>query len=189
MYNCKNCTYGTENKSNYQKHIDKKVCEGKKYTCPECGKKYVDKSTLNKHCKTIHSSVENPQVKIGSGSMDVNSNVSGSEVINTNIKGNNNIVIIVNPVGRENLDFMTDEYFISFMSYLTQEDSNGLIKIMTDIHYDQNRPENHNICVTDLRRKKILFKTTSEGVNNVVEGINAKSFVIRFMVKPLKTTY
>jgi uncharacterized C2H2 Zn-finger protein len=183
-YKCPNCVYKSTDIYNYKRHINNKVCEGKKYTCPECQKLFQNKSNLNKHFKTIHSHPENPQVKIGSGSMDQSNLSNIKEAIINNIKGNNNnVVIIVNSLGRENLEFMTDEYFISFMEYLTQEDSNGMIKIMTDIHYDQNRPENHNICVTDLRRKKILFKTTSEGVNNVVEGVNAKPFVIRFMVK------
>ncbi|QKF94318.1 zinc finger C2H2-type protein [Fadolivirus algeromassiliense] len=72
-YNCKNCGYATENKSNYNKHIKtsshinllnsiNQINEQKKFICYKCNKEFAHESSLSRHnnyrCIKLHEEIE-----------------------------------------------------------------------------------------------------------------------------------
>jgi hypothetical protein len=81
-------------------------------------------------------------------------NLKNKEIITThNITNNiqNNLIVNINSFGKETLDHITlqdyKKYFNSFFK--------GFISFIEKVHFDDNVPENHNICITNLKSKDI----------------------------------
>jgi hypothetical protein len=73
-----------------------------------------------------------------------------------NITNNNNInqtnnVIMINNFGNENLSHITlQDYKKYFSTYFK-----GFLNFIEKVHFDDNMPENHNICITNMKSKDI----------------------------------
>ena len=73
-----------------------------------------------------------------------------------NITNNNNInqtnnVIMINNFGNEDLSHITlQDYKKYFSTYFK-----GFLNFIEKVHFDDNMPENHNICLTNLKSKDI----------------------------------
>jgi len=70
---------------------------------------------------------------------------------NKNKITNNNLVVNINSFGNENLSHITKNDYKKFLSGLFS----GFIKFIEKVHFDENMPENHNICITNLKSKYI----------------------------------
>jgi hypothetical protein len=70
---------------------------------------------------------------------------------NKNKITNNNLVVNINSFGNENLSHITKNDYKKYLSGLFS----GFIKFIEKVHFDENMPENHNICITNLKSKYI----------------------------------
>jgi hypothetical protein len=71
-------------------------------------------------------------------------------ITNNNINQTNN-VIMINNFGNENLSHITlQDYKKYFSTYFK-----GFLNFIEKVHFDENMPENHNICLTNLKSKDI----------------------------------
>jgi len=70
---------------------------------------------------------------------------------NNKITNNNNLMLNVNinSFGNESLSHITKNDYKKFLSGLFP----GFIKFIEKIHFDENAPENHNICITNMKSK------------------------------------
>ena len=123
------------------------------YNCDYCNKIFNDKSNKYKHhkiCKfknnIINNTTNNTTNNNNNNNTNINNNINNTNINNTNIN-NNNIIIKINNFGDEDL------------SHLTQKDITDMIKsgfgcvfdYIDKVHLNPNKPENHNIMLTNLR--------------------------------------
>jgi hypothetical protein len=85
-------------------------------------------------------------------STNTTNNINNTTNINNpTINNNNNLTININSFGKESLTHITDDdykkYFNSFFK--------GFLNFIEKIHFDENAPENHNLCLTNIRSKYI----------------------------------
>ena len=73
----------------------------------------------------------------------------GNVTTNTNTNSNNNITnnIIVNNYGKENMDYITDEY----LSKLLQIPYDAIQHLIKNVHFHPKHPENHNLKITNKK--------------------------------------
>ena len=70
---------------------------------------------------------------------------------NNNTINQTNNVIVINSFGNEDLSHITlQDYKKYFSTYFK-----GFINFIEKVHFDDNMPENHNICLTNLKSKDI----------------------------------
>ena len=122
------------------------------YTCDYCNKIFNDKSNKYKHhkiCKlknNINNNTINNNINNNTTNNNTTNNNNNNNFINNNIN-NNNIIIKINNFGDEDL------------SHLTQKDITDMIKkgfscvfdYIDKVHLNPNKPENHNIMLTNLK--------------------------------------
>jgi hypothetical protein len=174
MYKCSRCSLKSEKKNIIKTHVRDLVCQNKKYPCPECLKLFTDKSTLNRHYKSIHNKTENPQVQVQKD--------TGEEAKVTYVPVNDaGEIINLKPFSHENLDEITDDYFRELLFFVSDENCNGIVKLFSHIHFNVNTPENANIYVSDISKKKIYYKTPC-GFERV-QGKKADLFLLRMIKK------
>jgi hypothetical protein len=76
----------------------------------------------------------------------------------------------------EDTTFIDESYMLDF---LNKQDPNGLLNLIRDIHFHPDRPENHNICVSNFNKKKI-YCMTYIGIREY-EGKRARAFLRRYI--------
>lgn len=82
--------------------------------------------------------------------------------------------IIVNNFGKENLEYLTDKHFQSFLTLPT----NGIPKMIEYIHFNPNHPENHNIRIKNKKLKwaevkednKWIIKHKKEVLDDLIDN-------------------
>ena len=92
--------------------------------------------------------------------------------ITNKITNNNNLMVNINSFGNESLSHITINDYKRFLSGLFP----GFIKFIEKVHFDENAPENHNICITNLRSKYMftynkgnwLSKDKNETIDNFI---------------------
>ena len=139
------------------KYDNKKIVD--KIECQYCNKTFTRKDSLTRHLKgrckkkgTILNDIENMLVE-----MTKFKNVmkdSHSIIINNNQKIiNNNIV--VNNFGNENLEYLSDKMIGNLLAY----PKSCIPKLIKQIHFNPNHPENHNIRI---KNKKLKYAEVKE---------------------------
>ena len=98
-----------------------------------------EKKKLEKDKKKLEKQIEKLLDKVG--------NVTNNN--NTNTNSNNNITnnIIVNNYGKENMDYINDEYLSKLLA-IPYEAIQHLIK---NVHFHPKHPENHNLKITNKK--------------------------------------
>lgn len=72
-------------------------------------------------------------------------------IVNNNINVNNNLTVHINSFGKEDLShIMLSDYKKYFCSYFF-----GFVRFIEKIHFDDNMPGNHNICITNIKSKNL----------------------------------
>jgi len=92
----------------------------------------------------------------------------------TNSKINSDNTIIVNNIGSENIDYITDKVFQSFIKLPL----GGISKYVKQIHFHPKHPENHNIKITNKKMKyaevkennKWILKDKKDVLNDLIDN-------------------
>jgi hypothetical protein len=168
---CKFCNKIFANKNNIERHI-LNSCNTRKYMLDDINN-YNDKinilreeiieleakektENLEQKIKILENTVKNLVNKNNTSNTSNTSNTTNNinnttNINNPTINNNNNLTININSFGKESLDHITDDdykkYFNSFFK--------GFLNFIEKIHFDENAPENHNLCLTNIRSKYI----------------------------------
>jgi hypothetical protein len=74
-----------------------------------------------------------------------NINITNNKIIN------NNLIVNINSFGKEDLSHITLNDYKKFLGgFFT-----GFIKFIEKVHFDENKPENHNINITNIKSKHL----------------------------------
>jgi hypothetical protein len=154
-------------------------------TCLFCNKHFYNKTNTNRHildfCKvkkelinTKNNIIEEKNKLIEEKNEQEKENIKNNEIkelkamieklierqpiqpIQNITNNNNNInqtnnVIMINNFGNENLSHITlQDYKKYFSTYFK-----GFLNFIEKVHFDDNMPENHNICITNMKSKDI----------------------------------
>ncbi len=176
-YICPSCNKIFDQKSHYTRHINRKTpCTElaqvievpNSKSCNFCKAEFKQLSSLNRHirenrCK-VKKDIDEDKERIFSQLVkQVNElkkdNDNLKSIINNNINNgtinhgtinNNNIKIVA--FGKEDISHISDTEWLRILnrSYKSIED----LALIT--HFDNNRPENHNIYISNIRSKYIM---------------------------------
>lgn len=176
-YECPRCGYGTQNIHYFRKHLSRKnICdpilsdvlldESKRlhmpallgFDCDYCERKFSNKQAKSKHMNRCDSrpSSSNERIKElealvaekeeeikrikESIAPTVVQNVIAPTIVQNVAQQN---IIVINSLGSENKSSLTPE----FMLECVKKKIMGLIDLIQKKHFDQSKPENHNIRV------------------------------------------
>jgi hypothetical protein len=95
----------------------------------------------------------------------------------TNITQINNVNIIVNPIGKENMDYITTRVLKKLWQSV-KSDEEGVAKTLKLIHANKDHPENHSIIYTNLKHNSALVKTGDDyeykNINEVLKDVTSE---------------
>ena len=191
MLSCQRCGYTTDKRMNMEKHIlqRKTLCPArckdiqrselvfmfnkrlkeldnnmdtaqKEFVCYFCNKSFSSRSGRAEHIRKCHTEEYDEIIKTVTTSISGDSNmtiVGDNNVLTTN----NNVTnyhIHLNPFGQENTEFLTDEERRKCLS----AGFPGLQKILNDIYFNKEHPENHNVKLKSLKHEIVLVYTVEE---------------------------
>jgi len=179
MFSCVNCSYSTNLKANYEKHLNRKIpCDKEKETsfkCSYCEKNFTQKGSLNTHLnnrckeKQLKESKELEelrervsQINIDNSDNSVNTTNNIDNSVNTVNNTTNNINIhntYIVDFGKEDFSGMLDEKVIQYLLYSGEE---MLYKMILEFHYNPLYPEFNNVHLS--RRKDKLAEIIKDGI-------------------------
>ena len=147
---CLFCNKIFANKTNIKRHIDNN-CNIKLELINEKLKLENEINIINEKNKTREH--ENQIQELRNTILKMLKKQSANININNNSNKitNNNLVVNINAFGNENLSHITKNDYKKYLSGLFS----GFIKFIEKVHFDENMPENHNICITNLKSKYI----------------------------------
>ena len=137
------------------RNINKKIKQSTQTKCGFCNKTFSTKGNLNIHLKNhclVKKDLElnKEKIKLHKQIKKTKKNITNiktqNNITNINIT-NNNLMLNINSFGNENLSHITINDFKNFFTGFFP----GFIKFIEKIHFDENMPENHNICITNLK--------------------------------------
>lgn len=158
----------------------------KAYQCTKCLKQFTTYSAYNRHvnhrCKHKSHNKVDAKDKLIQSLMDelktmkqhiqaTNTTTVNSHNNNTTNNLTNNINITLVPFGKENLDFISIQQWISYFN----NPHNCIPRITKDVHFNPNKPEYHNVFVSNINGKYV----------NVYDGkwkkFSKKTFIEKFI--------
>jgi len=106
-------------------------------------------------------------------------NATNINITNNNkITNNNNLMVNINSFGNESLSHITINDYKRFLSGLFP----GFIGFIEKVHFDENAPENHNICITNMNSKYLFThdkgKWLSKDKTDTIDKFIAKKYNI-----------
>ena len=143
-FKCQKCSKVLSNNFNLKTHM--KTCKGvDNFTCDICFKRFLSKDHKYKHRKSGKC------VPISPRTITINNNNSNNNITNniTNTTNNNNNTI-VNVFGNEDLSYLSND--VSILDKLRMFGKSGiygLSKIIDDVHFNKERPENNTLIKTE----------------------------------------
>jgi len=159
---CKFCDKEFLNKSNLTKHINI-VCPIRKGLLKDKDKIIENKRDLDRDEEIKKRDAEIKILRDGFTELlkkhsSTNINIINNKYnkINDNSKIINNNLIVINSFGKENLSHITNDDYKKYLSGYFP----GFINFIEKVHFDENMPENNNICITNLKSK---FMYTHDG--------------------------
>jgi hypothetical protein len=98
-----------------------------------------------------------------------------NQTINNNTQNNTqNNLIVINPFGKEDLSHVKLQDYKNYLNSFFP----GFIKYVEKVHFDENAPQNHNICLTNLRSKYLSIhdgdKWITKEKNDVIDKLIIK---------------
>jgi len=188
MFKCEKCGYETKRKQNFERHINRKTpCNyvvDKKFICNLCSTSFFNSSSLKRHsvkCKGVDSltcpicgerfqyqvakyrhmkkntckpNIQNLKDKdyiIETKNITNIQNIHNTQNINQNIT--------INCFGNEDLGYLLeDANIIQRINNFGQCGVYGFPKILSDIHFNKNKPENNTIIKPDEYGNGVMIK-------------------------------
>ena len=165
---CMICKNTFLNKTNMMRHINdtcpsKKNLLTKKDILNNEKNKLIDEKTkmINNHQSHINQQLYQQQnneikklretvAKLMTNKNTINNITINNGTINNN---NNNLIVNINSFGKENLSHITDKDYKKYMSSYFK----GFLNFIERIHFDDNMPENQNICLSNIKSKYIYI--------------------------------
>ena len=115
-------------------------------------------SKLKEELKILKDKVEHLESK-----QQITQNIT---INNINNNTQNNLVMI-NPFGKEDLSHLSVEDYKKFLNGFFP----GFLKYIEKVHFDENAPQNHNICISNLRSKYLTIHDGDKWVTKMRDDI------------------
>jgi hypothetical protein len=158
-----------EKKNKCDQKVTRKKAGKSYYGCKICKIDYSRKDYLDEHMEKNHpkeyiesivkAEVNKKEDEIGGkfkiiiDKLDklqgVNSNMSNIESINIDNSINNNLNVIVNPVTKENINYIDN----NIMKKCVERPFYGIPKLIKIVNFNNEHPENHNIILPNKNKK------------------------------------
>jgi len=179
---CKFCNKIFVNKKNIERHI-LNSCNSKKYMIVGINDINNKINKLKEEIIELENKEKNDnlekKIKILQNTVDKLVNTEHNSKNNTTINNqtiNNNLTININSFGKESLDHITEADFKKYLNGFFK----GFLNLMEKIHFDVNAPQNHNICLTNMRSKYINVCENNNWVlkekNEIVDKLINKKY-------------
>ena len=168
IYKCKFCKQSYSKNSNLHRHMKKCIKKTKNQSVSlttdeskdneaklseyikviEKENELIEKENklIKKEKKAMRKEIEKLIDKVGDNTQ--NNILNNTQNIQQNIQQN----IYINNYGSENLDYLTPGY----LTGLLKIPFGSTLKLLKDIHFNQNHPENHNVKIPNRKEKYAL---------------------------------
>lgn len=176
-------------KSNLLNLDSRSIPKKQDHSCIFCKKDFSKNSHMHRHIKTCKSKllvdkdviILNQKKQIDEMRSQYVLNIADiliksgttSTTHTTNIKNQNNINIHINSYGNENLDYITGTY----LEKLLNIPFGAIPRLLKDIHFNPNHPENHNIKITNkklpymcvFKNNRWVYQDKKEAIDDIVD--------------------
>ena len=169
---CNFCNKTFSSKHNLIRHIEKS-CLSKKEMINKRDKLNNDKDKLIN--ENITEKLTNKINELQNSIDDLkNKDIITTQNITNNIQ--NNLIVNINSFGKETLNHITlqdyKKYFNSFFK--------GFLNFIEKVHFDENAPENHNLCITNIKSKYIHVYENNDWIlkekNDIIDDLVTNKF-------------
>jgi hypothetical protein len=215
-----------DNKINkYKDKIDKYINNSiENLYCTNCGKKYANKQTIQRHFNQICDKIktlrldknkiiqekndllqeinklneqknklvadnENNELKdeikkiredmkklLEKQFIQNTQNITIHKNITNNNNNNNNMTININSFGKESLDHITLDNYKKYLNGFFP----GFVNFIEKIHFDETAPQNHNLCITNLKSKFICVYDNGKWIvkdkDDIIDNLITKKY-------------
>jgi hypothetical protein len=104
---------------------------------------------------------------------NVTNNITNNNVTN-NIQ--NNIIININSFGNETIDHITLQDYKKYLNGFFK----GFLNYIEKVHFDDNVPENHNICIPNIKSKNMYVYENNDWIlkekNEIIDNLVTNKF-------------
>ena len=165
---CSFCNKIQTNKSNTIKHI-KNFCKESRYiynlidNMKNEKEKLIYKTKIKTHEEEIK--IRDEEIKALKNELN-NKNNNNITINNINNNTQNNLVMI-NPFGKEDLSHLTLQDYKKYLNGFFP----GLVEYIEKVHFDENAPQNHNICISNLKSKYITIHNGTKWVTHMRDDV------------------
>jgi len=94
----------------------------------------------------------------------------------TNNNNNNNMTININSFGKESFDHITLDNYKRYLDGFFP----GFINFIEKIHFDESAPQNHNLCITNLKSKFICVYDNGKWIvkdkDDIIDNLITKKY-------------
>ena len=147
-FKCTKCCKILSSKQNLLRHTN--VCKGvDNFTCEVCFKRFPSRDMKYKHKsngKCVPFDPQNVTINNTTNNNNITTNNTSNNTTNNNITNNNNITQIVNVFGNEDLSYLSnDRSILEKLRMFGKSGIYGLSKIIDDVHFNKERPENNTL--------------------------------------------
>ena len=179
---CKRCGHTTTKRNKLKLHLERKfICEASisdvdpetlikelysssEFKCRYCIKSYKHRSGRSlheKYCSHKHKHKQQQQQTQANISANIVSNTTNHNNNNNTINNTQNIYIInLNPgqqlpnkFGNENINYLNPSFLEKLINDSKKGSESAINKLVKAIHFNEEHPENHNMCINNLRSK------------------------------------
>jgi len=162
-----------------------------KYECEFCNKQYIHKQSLHKHLKICKEKKKDDEVKesmielvkilnqqnndlkqqLGIQNKQIQELIKKAGINNSTINVQNNIKLL--GYGDTDRSHLTDKDILKCLKH-----SNFCVPYLIEkVHFDANKPENHNVYISNLRNKYVMIydgnkwkcKDREEQIGNLID--------------------
>jgi hypothetical protein len=159
---CMFCNLTLSIKTSTMRHINK-YCKVKKELMDEKNKLVEDK--LKKEEKEDNNKLKE-ELKILKDKVE---HLETKKQITQNITINNtqNNLVMINPFGKEDLSHISLQDYKKYLNGFFP----GLVEYIEKVHFDEKAPQNHNICISNLKSKYITVHNGTRWITQMRDDV------------------
>ncbi len=197
---CKNCNKIYSSIQTLKRH-EKSYCKGANYNsckCKKCDKLFSKTCNARQHekiCNYVKQETNENKQQINNSTIN---NINNGNIVNNNI-ANNNIAnidnknidnkiinnITINAYGKENFEMCKIE-----KKFIMEYCFNSLCLYIKRIHFNKDKPENHNMFITNLKSNNVSVfdgkKIKLESYKTVFKRLNNYHYKLKFIYEDVK---